>query len=114
MRAGTFKYIQYIQNLKIATNFLLHRALLLLGNVIMRGRNCTHQPGAVSDSDQEITLPDYRLAPSLWGAQLGPNLGSLGNYNNNKHLRCGNRKGLLGRTDQTHHRMDPNHQLKQY
>ena len=28
--------------------------------------------------------------------------------NNNKHLRCGNRKGLLGRTDQTHHRMDPN------
>ena len=29
-------------------------------------------------------------------------------YNNNKHLRCGNRKGLLGRNDQTHHRMDPN------
>ena len=28
--------------------------------------------------------------------------------NNNKHLRCGNRKGLLGRNDQTHHRMDPN------
>ena len=26
---------------------------------------------------------------------------------NNKHLRCGNRKGLLGRNDQTHHRMDP-------
>ena len=24
-------------------------------------------------------------------------------------LRCGNRKGLLGRTDQTHHRMDPKH-----
>ena len=22
----------------------------------------------------------------------------------NKHLRCGNRKGLLGRNDQTHHR----------
>ena len=37
----------------------------------------------------------------------------------NKHLRCGNRKGPLGRTDQTHHRMDPtqwlpDHQLKQY
>ena len=30
------------------------------------------------------------------------------NNNNNKHLRCGNRKGLLGRNDQTHHRMDPN------
>ena len=29
------------------------------------------------------------------------------NYNS-KHLRCGNRKGLLGRNDQTHHRMDPN------
>ena len=29
-------------------------------------------------------------------------------YNNNKHLRCGNRKGLLGRNDQTHHRRDPN------
>ena len=27
----------------------------------------------------------------------------------NKHLRCGNRQGLLGRTDQTHHRMDPKH-----
>ena len=27
----------------------------------------------------------------------------LPHYNNNKHLRCGNRKGLLGRTDQTHH-----------
>ena len=27
----------------------------------------------------------------------------------NKHLRCGNRKGLLGRNDQTHHRMDPEH-----
>ena len=25
----------------------------------------------------------------------------------NKHLRCGNRKGLLGRNDQTHHRMGP-------
>ena len=25
----------------------------------------------------------------------------------NKKLRCGNRKGLLGRTDQTHHRMGP-------
>ena len=24
-------------------------------------------------------------------------------------LRCGNRQGLLGRTDQTHHRMDPKH-----
>ena len=24
------------------------------------------------------------------------------NNNNNKHLRCGNRKGLLGRNDQTH------------
>ena len=44
------------------------------------------------------------------------------NNNNNKHLRCGNRKGPLGRTDQTHqthHRMDPtqwlpDHQLKQY
>ena len=27
--------------------------------------------------------------------------------NNNKHLRIGDRKGLLGRNDQTHHRMDP-------
>ena len=26
----------------------------------------------------------------------------------NKNLRCGNRKGLLGRNDQTHHRMGPN------
>ena len=25
----------------------------------------------------------------------------------NKNLRCGNRKGLLGRNDQTHHRMGP-------
>ena len=25
----------------------------------------------------------------------------------NKHVRCGNRKGLLGRNDQTHHRMCP-------
>ena len=33
-------------------------------------------------------------------------------YNNNKHLRCGNRKGLLGRNDQTHYRMDPNTKKK--
>ena len=29
------------------------------------------------------------------------------NKQTNKHLRCGNRKGLLGRNDQTHHRMGP-------
>ena len=31
---------------------------------------------------------------------IGPN-----NSNNNKHLRCGNRKGLLGRNDQTHQKL---------
>ena len=29
------------------------------------------------------------------------------NKQTNKNLRCGNRKGLLGRNDQTHHRMGP-------
>ena len=29
------------------------------------------------------------------------------NKQKNKNLRCGNRKGLLGRNDQTHHRMGP-------
>ena len=42
------------------------------------------------------------------GTHIAP-LGHVAVYNNNsKHLRCGNRKGLLGRNDQTHHRMDPN------
>ena len=31
----------------------------------------------------------------------------LQNKQTNKNLRCGNRKGLLGRNDQTHHRMGP-------
>ena len=31
----------------------------------------------------------------------------LGPEQTNKNLRCGNRKGLLGRNDQTHHRMGP-------
>ena len=34
-------------------------------------------------------------------------LDSLTNKQTNKNLRCGNRKGLLGRNDQTHHRMGP-------
>ena len=29
------------------------------------------------------------------------------NKQTNKNLRCGNRKGLLSRNDQTHHRMGP-------
>ena len=32
---------------------------------------------------------------------------SIINKQTNKNLRCGNRKGLLGRNDQTHHRMGP-------
>ena len=32
---------------------------------------------------------------------------TLNNKQTNKNLRCGNRKGLLGRNDQTHHRMGP-------
>ena len=37
------------------------------------------------------------------------NYGCLSSTNKqtNKNLRCGNRKGLLGRNDQTHHRMGP-------
>ena len=31
----------------------------------------------------------------------------MANKQTNKNLRCGNRKGLLGRNDQTHHRMGP-------
>ena len=39
-----------------------------------------------------------------WGVdQLQP----ARNKQTNKNLRCGNRKGLLGRNDQTHHRMGP-------
>ena len=34
-------------------------------------------------------------------------LKELANKQTNKNLRCGNRKGLLGRNDQTHHRMGP-------
>ena len=33
--------------------------------------------------------------------------GPRGDKQTNKNLRCGNRKGLLGRNDQTHHRMGP-------
>ena len=77
---------------------------------------------------------DYnRLQITKWphkgGARNGAKLGSMGiihharliniiiivrrkrinliNKKTNKNLRCGNRKGLLGRNDQTHHRMGP-------
>ena len=36
-----------------------------------------------------------------------PIASSSTNKQTNKNLRCGNRKGLLGRNDQTHHRMGP-------
>ena len=49
-----------------------------------------------------------RLPTSPEGHPIGANEGSYGqNKQTNKNLRCGNRKGLLGRNDQTHHRMGP-------
>ena len=43
------------------------------------------------------------------GAVLGPIRGQymITANKQTKNLRCGNRKGLLGRNDQTHHRMGP-------
>ena len=41
-------------------------------------------------------------AKRAWKANL-----CIGNKQTNKNLRCGNRKGLLSRNDQTHHRMGP-------
>ena len=48
-------------------------------------------------------MPAHKLMPALMATPT-----VYHTHNNNKHLRCGNRKGLLGRNDQTHHRMDPN------
>ena len=53
-------------------------------------------------TDQMTTQPALmHMAPSPLLCASGPH------KQTNKNLRCGNRKGLLGRNDQTHHRMGP-------
>ena len=80
-----------------------------------------HLPDRTVSSIPSLThLRSLDLSHTCLGSTAGSSKFLQGiNNNNNKHLRCGNRKGPLGRTDQTHHRMDPtqwlpDHQLKQY
>ena len=46
-------------------------------------------------------------APSFAVSQVGFDQCPVKYKQTNKNLRCGNRKGLLGRNDQTHQRMGP-------
>jgi len=47
------------------------------------------------------------IVSSFWHVCLNRFMSELWLYNNNKHLRCGNRNGLLGRNDQTHISQNP-------
>ena len=79
--------------------------------------NPEHQPSRMSSKSTAYVPPKTASTPTKANTQTCSYLDfnqflitritrNIWQYNN-KHLRCGNRKGLLGRNDQTHHRMDP-------
>ena len=70
----------------------------------MHGKHCSW-----SATSQDQTEPC--MASTVAGAPYTARKASADSIEfykqTNKNLRCGNRKGLLGRNDQTHHRMGP-------
>ena len=59
------------------------------------GKCRTSMPGTTQRHNQH---PCLKAAPTITDYRL---------QTNKQKFRCGNRKGLLGRNDQTHHRMGP-------
>ena len=67
--------------------------------------SCRFHSGKMPPSTCKLQVPVLLDGLIVFVEQVP--LPSAANKQTNKNLRCGNRKGLLGRNDQTHHRMGP-------
>ena len=70
--------------------------------------NQTQPPWNVAESiPQSQGNAPIETEPMIKNTTHSSNLAATETNKQTKNLRCGNRKGLLGRNDQTHHRMGP-------